>query len=245
MKVNLTCCIKLPLMILSVGVVVSGLLWYYSTVAITNAPWVVLILGISTSIVLSCSTYNRTMLHATTHKHIYHDYLTNLPNRRLLDDRFKQSLINAQRNNTKIAVLFLDLDHFKPINDTYGHDAGDIVLKTVAGRLSECLREGDTVSRMGGDEFVILLQNVECCTSVTDIGEACTSVTTVADKIIATISEPITIYGDTVSVGSSMGISIFPKHGNDYETLLKNADDAMYVAKDNGRNNYKFAKVKA
>lgn len=167
-------------------------------------------------------------------RYAYHDNLTCLPNRRLLQDRFQQALANAQRHGTEMALLFLDLDKFKPINDSLGHKIGDEVLKTVAVRLASCLREGDTLSRLGGDEFAVLLLNIA--------GEE--EAASVAQKIIDVTSEPIPINGQGLQVGCSVGISIFPEDGTDYEILLKNADAAMYRAKENGRNNFQFYTVK-
>lgn len=160
----------------------------------------------------------------------YYDHLTGLPNRRLLQNRLQQALANAQRYGTEMALLFIDLDNFKQINDCLGHEAGDKVLKTVSVRLMSCLREGDTLSRLGGDEFVVLLLNIA--------GEEDVSV--VAQKIIDITLEPIPMKVRNQQVGCSIGISIFPKDGADYDTLLKNADTAMYRAKENGRNNFQF-----
>jgi len=160
----------------------------------------------------------------------YYDHLTGLPNRQLLQDRFQQALANAQRYGTGMALLFLDLDKFKPINDSLGHEAGDKVLKAVSARLASCLREGDTLARIGGDEFVVLLLNV---TGEEEVGS-------VAQKIIGITSEPIAMKGRDVQVGCSIGIAIFPEDGADYDALLKNADAAMYCAKEAGRNNFQF-----
>ena len=179
---------------------------------------------------ISGAVFARTRILLETHYHAYYDFLTGLPNRLLLEDRFKQAIANSRRTKTNAALLFLDLDYFKIINDKLGHEAGDLVLRTVANRLLTHLREGDTLARIGGDEFVILLLNI---TKVEDIA-------IVAQKIIDTATKPITVYGEEVQVGSSIGVAIFPQHGVDYDTLSRNADDAMYVAKQLGRNNYQF-----
>jgi diguanylate cyclase (GGDEF)-like protein len=163
-------------------------------------------------------------------QHAYYDDLTSLPNRRLLQNRCQQALAHSLRHETGMALLFLDLDNFKPINDSLGHEAGDEVLRAVAGRLTACLREGDTLSRLGGDEFVVLLLNIT--------GEK--QVSSVAQKIIDITSEPVSMNGRNMQVGCSIGIAIFPKDGADYSSLLKNADAAMYRAKENGRNNFQF-----
>ena len=195
-----------------------------------NLPWFILLAGsllsISASAVASLSNHRKQLIQQLA----YCDHLTSLPNRRLFQDRFQQALANAQRYGTGMALLFLDLDKFKHINDSLGHETGDKVLKAVADRLTSCLREGDTLSRLGGDEFVVLLFNIA---SEEDI-------TSVAQKIIDIISEPIPMNGRVLQIGCSIGISIFPKDGADYDALLKNADAAMYRAKENGRNNFQF-----
>jgi diguanylate cyclase (GGDEF)-like protein len=161
----------------------------------------------------------------------HHDVLTDLPNRILLTDRLRQALAQAQRDRGKLAVLFLDLDRLKPVNDTLGHEIGDLLLKEVASRLRKVLtRQADTVSRLGGDEFVILLQRVN---NEQDAAA-------VAEKILYTISQPYTIVRHTISISASIGIAISPEHGNEVNLLLRNADAAMYSAKNAGRNAYRF-----
>lgn len=162
----------------------------------------------------------------------YHDSLTGLPNRLLLMDRIKLAIANAQRNKNLLAVLFLDLDHFKLINDTLGHDVGDKFLQNIALRLVHCMRKNDTVARLGGDEFVILLPEVKDLTSVS----------TVADKIINTIVKPWSYKGRVFFVTASVGISVFPHDGEEPEVLIKNADNAMFCAKKQDKNNYRFFK---
>ena len=161
---------------------------------------------------------------------IEHDFLTGLPNRILLLDRLGQTLIAAERNHRRAAVMFLDLDKFKHINDTLGHAIGDRLLQQVAQRLTQCVRKNDTVSRQGGDEFVILLS---------DIGEA-DDAAMVANNIMHTLSQNYQIENYEMSITSSIGIALFPEDGKEIDTLLKNADTAMYHAKENGRNAYQF-----
>jgi len=195
-----------------------------------NLPLFILLAGSLLSIGASVVVFLRNRGKQLIHQLAYYDHLTGLPNRQLLQDRFQQALANAQRYGTGMALLFLDLDKFKPINDSLGHEAGDKVLKAVSARLASCLREGDTLSRIGGGEFVVLLLNVA--------GEE--EVSSVAQKIIDITSEPISMKGQDVQVGCSIGISIFPDDGADYDALLKNADAAMYCAKEAGRNNFQF-----
>jgi diguanylate cyclase (GGDEF)-like protein/PAS domain S-box-containing protein len=160
----------------------------------------------------------------------HYDALTGLPNRALLYDRLSQNLSHAQRNNKRVAVLFLDLDRFKTINDSLGHTVGDLLLQSVAERLKECLRAGDTVARLGGDEFVVILPDLE------DADYA----GLVAGKILECVAEPHVIRGRDLSTTASVGISVYPQDGGDRETLIKNADVAMYKSKEAGRNNYLF-----
>ncbi len=160
----------------------------------------------------------------------HHDPLTSLPNRLLLNARMEHALARAHRGNTLLAVLFLDLDHFKNINDTLGHPIGDLLLQEVAQRLSQCVREEDTVARLGGDEFTILLEELE------DSRVA----SSVAQKILAALAERFMLQGHEVFVTCSVGISIFPGDGGDITALFKNADSALYRAKEQGRNNYQY-----
>ena len=160
----------------------------------------------------------------------FHDPLTGLPNRALLLDRLAHGLAFAVREKERLGVMFIDLDGFKHINDTIGHNIGDGVLQEVARRLRECLRESDTVARMGGDEFVVLLEHVA-------EAEACA---TLARKLIASLAMPMTLSGHTVQVGASIGIARFPEDGADVVELMKHADVAMYAAKSAGRGIYRF-----
>jgi diguanylate cyclase (GGDEF)-like protein len=160
----------------------------------------------------------------------HHDGLTDLPNRLLFQDRLGQAVERARRNDRTLAVLFLDLDHFKKINDTLGHVVGDDLLVHVAARLRGCVRASDTVARVGGDEFTILLP---------EIGRV-EDVTTVAEKIMQTFASPIDIGGRELSVSVSIGASLYPNDGRDSEALVKSADAAMYRAKEQGRANCQF-----
>jgi len=160
----------------------------------------------------------------------YYDALTGLPNRALLQDRLAKALASARRRKDRVALLFLDLDRFKDINDSLGHSVGDLLLQEVAERLKKWSREQDTVARVGGDEFVIVL------TAAKDGADAAVA----AERLVHAMSAAIVVQGRTLSIGCSLGISIFPEHGADSETLIKNADAAMYCAKENGGHNFKF-----
>lgn len=160
----------------------------------------------------------------------HHDYLTNLPNRLLFNDRLALSLANSKRNEKFVGLLFLDLDSFKLVNDTMGHDVGDQLLKGIAKRLSGIIRESDTMARIGGDEFTILLQDLSF---PEDAGK-------VAEKVISSFNEPFLLDDREFFITTSIGITIYPIDGEDVKTLLKNADIAMYKAKSQGRNNYRF-----
>lgn len=160
----------------------------------------------------------------------YYDAVTGLPNRTLLEDRLGKAMAAARRRKEKVALLFLDLDHFKVINDSLGHAAGDLVLNEVANRLRRWVREQDTVARLGGDEFVIVVNGVK------EIGD----VAVAARRVLDALTAEAVIEGRTLSIGCSLGISIFPDHGADTVALVKNADAAMYSAKENGRNNFQF-----
>ena len=160
----------------------------------------------------------------------HHDPLTCLPNRMLLRDRISQAIAYGRRHDRLVAVLFLDLDRFKRINDSLGHDVGDRLLQAIAERLRKSVRDGDTVARLGGDEFAIAL------TDVADVDD----VAKLARKLLNAINQPIVIEGREFYATASIGISLFPHDGGDVETLLKNADTAMYEAKEAGRNDYRF-----
>lgn len=160
----------------------------------------------------------------------FHDTLTKLPNRRLAKDHMDLAMAYADRLGAKAAVLFIDLDKFKSINDSLGHQAGDELLKGVANRLRECVRETETICRLGGDEFLIILN------AVPDTG----AISTVADKILEKMATPFNIEGHQIFSGMSIGVAVYPEDGNDFEVLVKAADMAMYHAKEAGRNTYRF-----
>lgn len=159
-----------------------------------------------------------------------HDFLTKLPNRMLLNDRLTQAINSALRHRSPLAVLFVDVDHFKGINDTLGHAIGDELLKSIAQRLIACVRSSDTVSRQGGDEFLVLLSEV----GRTDIAARS------AQKILTAVGAPHRIEQHEVHVTVSIGISVYPQDGSDAETLLKNADTALLRAKSHGRSRHQF-----
>jgi len=159
-----------------------------------------------------------------------HNPLTNLPNRALLGDRIGQALSHANRSQTRAAILYCDLDGFKGINDSFGHHAGDLVLKTVGERFVSCIRGNDTVARVGGDEFVFVLPELE---SLEHAG-------IVAEKILDAISRSIRVEKREFVLSGSIGIAIYPLDGDNPERLIRSADAAMYQAKERGKNNYKF-----
>src|SRR5580693_7838297 len=173
----------------------------------------------------------RAMAKQMTHS-AQHDFLTGLPNRMLLNDRVNQAIVLAPRHNKKVAVLFLDLDGFKHINDSLGHPIGDKLLQSIAKRLVGCVRNSDTVSRQGGDEFVVLLSEME------QQEDAAIS----AIRVLEAVAEAHSIDQHDLRVTTSIGVSVFPDDGLDAETLIKNADTAMYQAKENGRQSYQFFK---
>ncbi len=160
------------------------------------------------------------------------DTLTNLPNRSLLLERINQALIQAKPKQSTFVLMFLDLDGFKAVNDTLGHQTGDQLLRIISKRLTECVREGDTVARLGGDEFVVLLPLFDSRYRELEAD--------VAKRILTTIAAPMNLRGQQITLGCSIGISTYPHHGSSVEVLLKNADEAMYRAKNDGRNNFKF-----
>ncbi|HSD59735.1 MAG TPA: EAL domain-containing protein [Burkholderiales bacterium] len=160
----------------------------------------------------------------------YHDALTGLANRNLLPDRIRQAILHAHRSGQHVAVLLLDLDHFKLVNDSLGHAVGDSLLVSVAERLSAAVREADTVARIGGDEFVVVIANAEREDHIT----------ATTQRIMDAVVEPLVIRGKELFASASIGVSVYPRDGADAEALLKNADVAMYRAKEQGRNNYQF-----
>ena len=172
---------------------------------------------------------SRSLMHRMSHL-AQHDFLTDLPNRLLLQDRVEHSIALARRHGTQFAILFLDLDHLKHINDSLGHSVGDQLLKSIAARLVGCVRASDTVSRQGGDEFVVLLSEIA---HASDAALA-------AEKMRAIVETPCLVGEHDLQVSVSIGISVYPSDGADAEALVKNADTAMYQAKESGRNNYRF-----
>jgi len=162
----------------------------------------------------------------------HYDYLTNLPNRAYFLDSLDHCVLLAKRNNYKMAVLFLDLDGFKKINDSLGHDAGDQLLREASKRLKDTIRASDTVARVGGDEFILLLNEIG---SIENSG-------LMAEKIIAALSEPFELQGQKCNVGGSIGISVYPDDASAPDTLIKHADNAMYLAKQSGKNTYRYCR---
>jgi diguanylate cyclase (GGDEF)-like protein len=138
-----------------------------------------------------------------------------------------QAISAAKRDNSHLALMFIDLDQFKPVNDTQGHHIGDLLLKEVANRILSCLRESDSAARIGGDEFIVLLPLID------EISDA----VAVAEKIRYSLNQPFEMTGCPVLISSSIGVAVYPEHGNDEKTLLNHADTAMYIAKERGRNN--------
>ncbi|MDP2805742.1 MAG: GGDEF domain-containing protein [Gallionellaceae bacterium] len=174
----------------------------------------------------------------------FYDSLTNLPNRRLLNDRLTQAMAASKRTANYGAVMFIDLDNFKPLNDTHGHVVGDLLLIETANRLKSCVREMDTVARFGGDEFVVMLSELDV-----DKTAATTEARLVAEKILATLSSPYLLAvshdGQPISTvehrcTASIGVAIFINHENSQDDILKWADAAMYQAKEAGRNSIRF-----
>jgi diguanylate cyclase (GGDEF)-like protein/PAS domain S-box-containing protein len=160
----------------------------------------------------------------------HHDTLTSLPNRQLLIDRLETAIAHAHRHELMLAVLFLDLDNFKTVNDSLGHNVGDLLLQKVAKLLQKCTREEDTVARLGGDEFVILLPDIESEQDVVDVTR----------RILTTFGRPVQVEDNELFAGASIGISVYPSDGQDAHSLVKNADLAMYNAKSSGKNNFKL-----
>jgi len=160
----------------------------------------------------------------------HYDTLTSLPNRRLFIDRLQQAMKETERRERLLAVMFIDLDHFKNVNDSLGHEAGDILLKQAAVRLGDCVRESDTVARLGGDEFTLMLPDLKHVDNATHI----------AEKVIEAFSKPFYIKNRRFFVTASIGVTLYPLDDNNVEDMLRNADTAMYYAKDAGRNNFQF-----
>ena len=162
----------------------------------------------------------------------YHDALTSLPNRTLFQDRLQVAVVHAKRNKSMAAVMILDLDNFKTINDTFGHHVGDLLLKAVGERLKRCVREGDTIARTGGDEFTVVLYDLA---HVQDAA-------TIAQKFLDALYQPFQLEGHEVNITTSIGISLYPLNAEETENLVKKADIAMYLSKKQGKNTYRFYK---
>lgn len=161
---------------------------------------------------------------------VYHDELTNLPNRSFFLKRLEEYIVVSQKNNTQLALFFVDLDRFKWVNDNFGHDVGNLLLIAVAQRLKQCIRNSDVVSRLSGDEFTLMLPNL-LQTPIIKV---------IAARVVDSLSAPFHLSGHVLSISASVGIAIYPQDGDDIQTLLKHADIAMYNAKGAGRNNYQF-----
>jgi diguanylate cyclase len=205
----------------------------------SDRPLLVLQAGISISLMVALLIWlfldDRARALQATHQAMQlalYDALTGLPNRKLIDERLEQALAMARRSHMHIALLFIDLDKFKAVNDNFGHAYGDLLLKEVAKRLRSCMRESDTACRLGGDEFVALLPDIE--------GKSAVQV--VATKILNQLTQPFHIAGHTFDISASIGAAIYPDDGSDAKTLMKNADFAMYAAKKSGRGNVKFVR---
>jgi diguanylate cyclase (GGDEF)-like protein len=172
----------------------------------------------------------RRQAEARVHHMAYHDSLTGLPNRALLAERLERAILAAQRAGARLAVMFLDLDRFKTINDSLGHAIGDFLLKEVASRLCHAVRASDTVARLGGDEFVVLVPGAGTLAECSQVG----------DKIIEVLGAPVRFEGHSLHISPSIGICVYPDDGADVDLLMRHADAAMYRAKGAGRNNYQF-----
>ncbi len=159
-----------------------------------------------------------------------HDNLTGLPNRYLFEDRLEQALAISARQNARFALLFIDLDGFKHVNDQWGHSAGDELLKRIAERLQDNVRRSDTVARIGGDEFTLILNDIDSRDAAASVGE----------KLLGAFREPFVLDSHVAQVSPSIGISVFPEDGSDSATLKRNADSAMYHVKVEGKNNFRF-----
>ncbi|MDR3580217.1 MAG: ABC transporter substrate-binding protein [Oryzomonas sp.] len=203
------------------------LFWEHATIApIWNAQG-----ELNNFIAIKEDITERKMLQEKLDHMAHHDELTGLPNRALFFDRIWQALAHAKRNDTGFALMFVDLDGFKGINDTYGHDSGDLLLQETAQRLAGCIRDSDTVARMGGDEFAVMLLDVGTPGHIHQV----------ADKMLALLSAPFLLKGAECHVGASIGISVFPQDGDAVDTLMNMADMAMYRVKQGAKNNYAFA----
>ena len=191
--------------------------------------------GISSIIAVLQDINDRKLLEEKLESMAHYDALTGLPNRALFFDRLNQAIIQTKRIQGMFSLMFIDLDGFKAVNDTFGHDTGDALLKAVSLHLHECVRDSDTVARMGGDEFTIILRAIR---SQDDAAH-------VAEKILATLAAPYHLLGHECRIGASIGIVVYPDHGLTKEDLLSQSDNAMYAVKKAGKNNYRFAPMKS
>ncbi|MDQ6664676.1 MAG: EAL domain-containing protein [Acidobacteriota bacterium] len=208
------------------GLAMGVIAVYLKTSALPNAAQVRLL---ESAAQLACVAIERRLLYEQLQHQANHDTLTGLPNRALLLDRLQQALASAQRQKRQLAVLCIDLDRFKQINDTLGHGAGDLFLKGIAGLIRNTLRASDTLARMGGDEFTVLVAEIESPEAVNEL----------AERLIEAIRQPVVVEGVELFGSASIGIGIYPQHGATAEDLQRNADNAMYQAKDAGKNRYK------
>jgi diguanylate cyclase (GGDEF)-like protein len=189
---------------------------------------VFLVVSIALLILFSMITHRKAEV--TVQHMAYHDFLTGLPNRKLFSDRLDIALARAQRNQKKVGIAMLDLDHFKDVNDNLGHHKGDLLLKVAAERLHAALRKGDTIARFGGDEFVLILPDLETIEDAIQV----------AQKIVDSFCQPFLIDTHQLVVTTSIGIAVYPNDGTDDDLLLRNADIAMYQAKQAGRSRYEL-----
>ena len=178
-------------------------------------------------ICISKEITERKLMEEQLKRSAHYDSLTDLPNRILFSDHTKYAISQADRQKNKLALLYIDLDDFKPVNDTHGHNVGDLLLKEVAKRIKNCLRKSDTAGRIGGDEFIVLLPKIDNQQDMLNV----------AEKIRFALNQPFELHGyPTINISSSIGIALYPDHGCDEIQLSKKADNAMYVAKESGRN---------
>ena len=185
-------------------------------------------------ICISKEITERKLMEEQLKRSAHYDSLTDVPNRILFSDHAKYAITQAERHKTKLAIMYIDLDKFKPVNDTHGHGAGDLLLKVVAKRIQECLRKSDTAGRIGGDEFSVLLPEIDNQQDTLNV----------AEKIRLALKQPFELPGyPTIHISSSIGVAIYPEHGCDEIQLSKNADKAMYFAKESGRNLTKIFQV--
>ncbi|MFT4723733.1 MAG: diguanylate cyclase (GGDEF)-like protein [Colwellia sp.] len=198
----------------------------------TDRPIMVALIGSAASLALTLIVWLLLTGRSRALHDSLHDSLTGLPNRKLFIERLQQALLIKSREKRSLAILFIDLDKFKPVNDSFGHIVGDLTLSAVAQRIEGCLRKSDTVARIGGDEFIVLLPTIRTEQDASEVSK----------KICHALSMPFEFAKQSLSISSSIGVAIYPEHGSDETTLIKNADTAMYYAKTSGRNNVKIYK---